>query len=74
MDRINKTSLILGGVWVVVSYILVTQVLSGWFYAQPIWVIPLTIIGGVIIIRILFDVIFKYDFFNKDYKKQGRRK
>lgn len=74
MNRINKTSLILGGVWVVVSYILVTQVLSEWFYAQPIWVIPLTIIGGVIIIRILFDLILKYDFFNKEYKKQGRRK
>jgi peptidoglycan biosynthesis protein MviN/MurJ (putative lipid II flippase) len=74
MERINKTSLILGIVWVVGSYLLVTQVFSDWFYARPIWVIPVTIIGGVVIIRILFDMILKYDFFNKDYKKQERRK
>lgn len=72
MDRINKTSLILGVVWVIGSYMLITQVLSEWFYDQSVWLIPLTIIGGVIIIRILFDVILKYDFFNKDYKKQER--
>ncbi|MCD2137628.1 MULTISPECIES: hypothetical protein [Salinicoccus] len=74
MDRINKTSLILGVVWVVVSYLMVTQLLSEWFYARPVWLIPLTIIGGVIVIRILFDYILKYDFFNKNYKKRERGK
>ncbi len=73
MDRINKTSLILGIVWVVVSFILVTQIFSDWFYAGPVWVIPLTIIGGVIVIRILFDFILKYDFFNKNYKRGSRK-
>lgn len=75
MERLNITSMVLGLIWVVVSYLLITTVMSEWFYAQPIWVIPVTIIGGVIVIRILFNQVFKVDFINKKYhKNQNRRK
>lgn len=66
--------MVLGLIWVVGSYLLITNVMSEWFYAQPIWVIPVTIIGGVIVIRILFNQIFKVDFINKNYHKNKNRR
>lgn len=74
MERLNITSMVLGLIWVVVSYLMITTVMSEWFYAQPIWVIPVTIIGGVIVIRILFNQVFKVDFINKKYHKNGSRR
>ncbi|MCG1010738.1 hypothetical protein J4760_11980 [Salinicoccus sp. ID82-1] len=73
MRELNKTSMLLGLLWVVISFTLVRTVLEEWLYTVSPAVIPLIIITPVILIRILFDYILKYDFFNKDYKKSGRQ-
>lgn len=69
MPEINKTSLILGLIWVGGSYVLIRTVLIDWLYTMPIAVIPIILLLPVLLIKILFDHILKYDYFNKDYKK-----
>lgn len=72
MREINKTSLLLGLLWVVLSYILIRTVLMDWLYTMPTAVIPIIILLPVLLIKILFDNILKYDYFNKDYKKNNQ--
>lgn len=72
MREINKTSLLLGLLWVVLSYILIRTVLMDWLYTMPTAVIPIIILLPVLLIKIFFDNILKYDYFNKDYKKNNQ--
>ncbi|MFC3418713.1 hypothetical protein ACFOLA_04385 [Salinicoccus hispanicus] len=74
MPQLNKTSLLLGLVWVIVSFTLAQTVLEEWLFSMNLIVIPLIIVAPVLLIRILFDYILKYDFFNKNYKKDRKQR
>ncbi|KIH70839.1 hypothetical protein [Salinicoccus roseus] len=74
MPELNKTSLLLGLVWVVLSFIIVRTLLMEWLYTMPVVTIAIIIIGPAMLIKALFENILKYDFFNKDYKKGKKRK
>lgn len=43
-----------------------------WLYTMPTAVIPIIILLPVLLIKIFFDNILKYDYFNKDYKKNNQ--
>ncbi|MCC4723290.1 hypothetical protein ACBR55_10395 [Salinicoccus roseus] len=74
MPELNKTSLLLGLVWVVLSFIAVRTLLMEWLQTMPVVTIAIIIIGPAMLIKALFENILKYDFFNKDYKKGKKRK
>jgi CDP-diglyceride synthetase len=70
MLELNKTSLLLGLAWVVLSFIAVRTLLMEWLQTMPVVTIAIIIIGPAMLIKALFENILKYDFFNKDYKKK----
>ncbi|GAB3058990.1 hypothetical protein ACFOU0_04580 [Salinicoccus sesuvii] len=72
MREINKTSILLGLIWVIISFTLIRTVLYEWISSVNLVFIPLIIILPVLLIRILFDNILKYDFFNKSYKQRRK--
>lgn len=74
MPELNKTSLLLGLVWVVLSFIAVRTLLMEWLQTMPVVTIAIIIIGPAMLIKALFENILKYDFFNEDYKKGKKRK
>lgn len=69
MRELNKTSLLLGLIWVVVSYIIIRTLLMEWLQTMPIVTVAIIILAPVFLIRAVFNDILKYDFFNRDYKK-----
>ncbi|WP_342387559.1 hypothetical protein [Salinicoccus bachuensis] len=69
MPEMNKTSLLLGLIWVVLSFIAVRTFFMEWFQTMPVVAVAIIILGPVFLIRAVFNDILKYDFFNKDYKK-----
>lgn len=74
MRELNRTSLLLGIIWAVGSYIVVRTLLMEWLYTMPVVTVTIIILGPVMLIKALFENILKYDFFNKDYKKGEKRK
>ena len=70
MRKLNRTSLLLGIIWAVGSYIVVRTLLMEWLYTMPVVTVTIIILGPVMLIKALFENILKYDFFNKDYKKK----
>lgn len=62
----NKTAIVVGLIYVVIASVILN-------YAVPkdIWLgtYPLVIIGGATLINIFFTYILKYDYFDKDNKR-----
>lgn len=62
----NKTSLILGLIYILFSYLILRYLVPD---DTPSWVYGVVIPGGVLFIIILFNYILKYDFFDKNEDK-----
>lgn len=57
----NKTSIIVGILYSIIAYLIMRYGFSP--NSIPLGMYPIVIIGGVILINILFNYILKYDFF-----------
>ena len=73
MREWNITAIVLGLTWVITSYSVIRTILVSSPDAFPVAFIVTIIILPPILIRVLFESVLKYDFFNKDYKS-GRKK
>lgn len=73
MREWNITAIVLGLTWVITSYSVIRIILASSPDAFPVAFIVTIIILPPILIRVLFESVLKYDFFNKDYKS-GRKK
>ncbi|WP_342387560.1 hypothetical protein [Salinicoccus bachuensis] len=68
----NATSILVGFVWIIVSYILLHTIFLDWTQSMPTVLPVILIAGGTVAIKLIFDCIMKYDYFNKDYKKDEK--
>lgn len=69
MRKINKTSMLLEVIWLITSLTLIFTQFEEWFEGTHPVVMLLVVVIPAYIIRLIFNRILRYDFFNKDHRK-----
>jgi hypothetical protein len=63
----NKTAMVIGIIYVVIAYLILRYLVPN---DISLGTYPLVIVGGPVLINILFTYILKYDYFDKDNKEE----
>ena len=63
----NKTAMVVGIIYVVIAYLILRYLVPN---DISLGTYPLVIVGGAVLINILYTYILKYDYFDKDNKEE----